>query len=197
MNLGKRKEFNVGYFNPYSKNRTTIVERVQRTIKERMLRFFKRHNTYKYVDMLQDLTTRYNNIGRLSERLEKCSLHLVEPRARYRVGDYVKISRDPSKVFRKGYKMGWSVEVFTIDAILSRDKVIVHRLRDLNGEAIKGTFYEPELQKVRFNPRDDSYRIERIIQTRGRGANKEYLVKWVGYPDSFNSYIKAKDIVRI
>ena len=76
-------------------------------------------------------------------------------RARYSVGDYVKISRDPSKVFRKGYEMGWSVEVFTIDAILSRDKVIVYRLRDLNGDAIKGTFYEPELQKVRLNPRDD------------------------------------------
>ena len=75
------KEFNVGYFNLYSKNKAAIVERVQRTIKERMHRFFTRHNTYKYVDVLQDLTTSYNNSVHRSmyERLEKCSIHLVEP----------------------------------------------------------------------------------------------------------------------
>ena len=44
---------------------------------------------------------------------------------------------------------GWSIEVFTIDAKLSGDKVVVYRLHDLNDEAIKGTFYELELQKVR------------------------------------------------
>ena len=66
--------------------------------------------------------------------------------------------------------------MFTIDAVLSRDKFVVYRLRDLNGEVVKGTFYEPELQKVLFNPRDDRYKIERILQTRGRLVNKEYLV---------------------
>ena len=55
------KEFNIGYFNLYSKNKAVIVERVQRTIKECMHRFFTRHNTYKCVDVLQDLTTSYNN----------------------------------------------------------------------------------------------------------------------------------------
>ena len=40
-----------------------------------------------------------------------------------------------------------------------------------------------------------SYRIERIIRTRGRGKDKQYLVKWYGYDNRHNSWILQDNII--
>ena len=51
----------------------------------------------------------------------------------------------------------------------------LYKIIDTNGEEVKGTFYEPELQKSS----QEVYRIENIVQKKG----KKYLVKWLGYPE--------------
>ena len=66
---------------------------------------------------------------------------------------------------------------------------MMYKISDLNGEEITGTIYEPELQKTS----QKLYRIEKVIK---RGKTKS-LVKWKGYSDSFNSWVKNKDIVNI
>ena len=58
---------------------------------------------------------------------------------------------------------------------------------------MKGGLYKQEVQKIRFDPRQ-AYKIEKILGTKGKGKNKMYLVKWQGYPDKFNSYIKASEV---
>ncbi|GFV50921.1 hypothetical protein TNCV_2770071 [Trichonephila clavipes] len=58
----------------------------------------------------------------------------------------------------------------------------VKGLKDLQGEEIKGTYYEAELQKV-----IDSglYPIENVIkQKKGRGIT-EYFVTFLGYSEKF------------
>ena len=57
----------------------------------------------------------------------------------------------------------------------------------MNGEEIKGSFYEKELQKT--SPYE--FRIEKVIKRKG---DKLY-VKWKGYNNSFNSWINKKEIV--
>ncbi|GFS71959.1 uncharacterized protein TNCV_1702241 [Trichonephila clavipes] len=55
-------------------------------------------------------------------------------------------------------------------------------LKDLQGEEIKGTYYEAELQKV-----VDSgfYPVENVIkQRKKRGGITEYFVKFLGYPEN-------------
>jgi hypothetical protein len=59
-------------------------------------------------------------------------------------------------------------------------------LNDLAGESIKGKFYEQELQKV--DKRDDVYRVEKILKTRKRNGQVQYFIKWLGFPDKFNSW---------
>jgi len=49
--------------------------------------------------------------------------------------------------FKKGYLGRWSEEIFVIDARLPTVPV-TYRLKDLADEAIKGKFYELEIQKV-------------------------------------------------
>ena len=64
----------------------------------------------------------------------------------------------------------------------------VYYLRDFNGEHLSGAFYEPELQRVE---EPTEYRVERVIRSRTtRGGVKEYFVKWKGWNDSFNSWVK-------
>ena len=57
-------------------------------------------------------------------------------------------------------------------------------------------FYPEELVLVgreRLAP-DKRFKVERVIRTEGRGAKKRALVKWFGYPDKFNSWVKVSEL---
>ena len=68
----------------------------------------------------------------------------------------------------------------------------VYKLKDYDGKELKGTFSEKELQKVIKS--NDVYEVEKILKKRGRGNNVQYLVKWLGYPSKFNSWVPASEI---
>ena len=110
-----------------------------------------------------------------------------------KVGDYVRMLKE-KKTFGKGYEPQWTEEVFQVAAVLSSQPVVLYRVRDLNGAPIKGSFYKEELQKVVVTS-DTEYRIEKILKRRKKGRQEEVFIKWKGYPDSFNSWINAKDVV--
>ena len=52
---------------------------------------------------------------------------------------------------------------------------ITYEVRDLDGEVIKGRFYEAEIQKV-LKSDDERLDIDRIIKTRKRDGNEQYLL---------------------
>ena len=79
-------------------------------------------------------------------------------------------------------------EVFTIYKIQLTIPV-TYTITDYNGEEIQGSFYEQKLQKTK----QDIFRIEQIIRQQG---NKS-LVKWVGYNDSFNSWIDNNNVKQL
>ena len=60
-------------------------------------------------------------------------------------------------------------------------------------------FYTEELVLVKRERIEDNqkFEVEQVIRTRGRGANKQVLVKWVEYSDKFNLWIKASELDRI
>lgn len=62
---------------------------------------------------------------------------------------------------------------------------ITYKIQDLSGKVISGTLYEPKL--VRFDKQDEVYRIEEVIRKEG----DKYLVKWLGYPEKFNSWVSS------
>jgi len=91
--------------------------------------------------------------------------------------------------FAKGYEEGiWSRELFVVSRQISTNPV-TYKLVDMDGESIKGAFYEPELQKVRKPDEDELCVVEKVLRTRRRkDGTVEYLVKWAGYPSKFNSW---------
>ncbi|GFS59556.1 chromo domain-containing protein [Trichonephila inaurata madagascariensis] len=101
---------------------------------------------------------------------------------RFKIGD-VRINKQKLR-FEKGYEQNWR-KLFTVYEIVQRIP-IVYRLKDLEGEEIKGTYYEAELQKV-----VDSgfYPVENVIKQRKRRGITEYYVKFLGCPEKFNDWV--------
>ena len=64
----------------------------------------------------------------------------------------------------------------------------LYKIEDMNGQSIDGTFYSGELQKVNID-KEKMWKVEKVIKTRKRKGVKEYYVKWLGFPDSFNSWV--------
>ena len=85
-------------------------------------------------------------------------------------------------------------EVFRVASKRKRGGLNIYTIEDLNSEAIGGTFYQPELQKVTIDL-SGAFNIEKVLRTRRRGGVKEMLVKWESYPASFNSWVKETDFV--
>ena len=90
-------------------------------------------------------------------------------------------------MFDKGYTQRWTEEVFKISKIQLTIPV-TYKITDYNGGEMQGSFYEQELQKTS----QKTFPIEKVLKRQG---DKD-LVKWMGYPQSFNSWIDAKTIVK-
>ena len=194
--------------NPETK--ASIVERFQRTLKERMWKYFTHQHTLKYIDVLPHLVQSYNqsyhrSIGRahqevtVFERLFGTSPSVPVPKKGgvLAAGDWVRIGKT-KRTFDKGYLPNWTTELFRVtERVRGRDPP-VYKLKDMNGEVLKGTFYLPELQRV-TKKEDDVYEIESILDRRtrkvGKRRVKEVKVHWKGYPSSFDSWIDASQII--
>ena len=195
----------VELYSTENEEKSSVVERWIRTMKEKMWKYFTDKNTNIYIDILPDLVKDYNNTRHSSIKMtpvkaskkeneltvwrnlypEHLEIHDINPK--FSVGDQVRISKK-KKTFEKGYTTRWTEEIFTIVEV-KRSRPPTYKIADLNGEEIKGSFYEPELQKTS----QEIFRIEKVIK---RGKKKS-LVKWKGYSDDFNSWVDNKDIVNI
>ena len=89
------------------------------------------------------------------------------------------------ELFKKGYLPSWSRELFKVVNVFPTNPS-TYRIADYSGETIKGKFYSEELQVVKEN---DIFKIEKVIETRRRHGKVEYLVRWLGYPPKFDSWV--------
>ena len=66
----------------------------------------------------------------------------------------------------------------------------VYKLMDYNNETAKGSWYPKEIQEIL----DNQYRIEKVFRrcTLPEGT-KELYVRWEGWPDKYNLWIKETD----
>ena len=161
-------------------------------MKNRMWKMFTVNNNTVYWDKLDKLVNNYNNSrhsnvkmtpveaskkkneSKVWSNLYGDSIYLKPGKAKFAVGDKVRISKYKRKVFDKGYTPNWTEEIFVIDKVLST-KPVTYSIVDLTGEEIKGSFYRQELQKAK----QQTFGIEKII--RRDNKKKMALVKWSGY----------------
>ena len=68
-------------------------------------------------------------------------------------------------------------------------------LKDYKGEIIQGNFYDEEIQKIDRD--DDVYEVEKVVRQKRKDGEIWYLVKWQGYSDDFNSWVRKRDITDV
>ena len=114
---------------------------------------------------------------------------------RFNIGDQVRVSyrREP---FDREYGQRWSREIFVIAEGRMRVGIPVYKLNDWDGEPIKGTFYQAQLQKVTAHE-DNSFKIEKILRRRRRKGKTQLLVSWKGWPDKFNQWVDANEVTQL
>jgi hypothetical protein len=115
-----------------------------------------------------------------------------KPVFKYGVGDKVRISHIRS-LFDREYQQKWSSEVFKVAKRYMRERIPVYRLVDLEGEEIKGTFYQQELQGV-YVDEDTVYKIEKVLKRRTIGRQKQVLIRWLHWPPKFDSWIPLSEL---
>ena len=196
-------------YNTFNKTKASVVKCLIHTLKTKMWRYFTAKKTMRYIDMLPDIVYAYNHTVHHSIKMKPVLVNsttedkvwhvlydrdmndLLPIKYKFKIGDQVRISKIKRK-FEKGYLPNFSKEIFTISkTILQRPTV--YKIKDYDDEELQGTFYEQELQKV-VKRSDDTYDIEKILKKRGKGKNVQYFVKWVGYPNKFNSWVSASEI---
>ena len=105
-------------------------------------------------------------------------------------GEMVRVSKLKGQ-FEKGYMPNWSQEHFIVDKVNASTKRRVYKLKDYADEEISGTWYDKELQPIKKN----LYLIEKVLRKRkATRGEQELFVKWKGWPNKFNSWIKDADI---
>lgn len=189
------QRYKINHYSTFSIKKAAIVERVIRTIKEKLFKYFSLNGTYNWLDVLPNIAQNYNNQKHRTINMKPCDVtkdneqqilkssysHIkIAGSNKFKVGDMVRISKS-KHAFEKGYTPNWTTELFKINKMKITNPR-TYLLEDMHGKPIMGAFYEQELQKT-LQP--DIYLIEKVLRRKG---NKVY-VKWLGFDNSHNSWI--------
>ena len=206
------KENNIHHYLSYSLRKCPVIERFNLTIQRLIYQIMHKNNSFqwtKFIDQAMKiyLNRKHRTIGmtpleaekdenqlevrrRFFEKFEKAGGKRRKPK--FSVGDSVRIYKERGK-FHRGYMRDFTIENFTITKVLENLPVPRYKLREYNGDEIVGSFFEDEL--VRFQP-PEYYNIE-ILKTRGKGKRKEYLVHYIGWPNTYDEWKKASDMKQL
>ena len=151
------KDEDIELYNTYNETKASVMERLIRTLKTRMWRYFTAKKTMRYMNMLPDLVYSYNHTIHRSIKMkpadvttnnEKQVWHTLyddhdevkHVKYKFNIGDQVRISKI-KRTFEKGYLPNFSKEIFTVSKQIRHDPP-VYELKDYDSEELKGTFYK-------------------------------------------------------
>ena len=176
---------NVTLYSTENEEKSSIVERWNRTMKNIIWKYFTANNTQEYIDVLPSMVEKYNNTYHRSIMLTPSdtgdpsnyqhvhNAFYAKVNARkatspnFHVGDKVRITRKKG-TFEKGFTPNWTEEVFTSSSV-NATKPPTYAIKYTLGEPVEGTFYEQELQLSA----QEKFRIERVL--RKKKKNQERL----------------------
>ena len=128
------EKYNITIYSTENEEKSSVVERWNRTIKNKMWKQFTIQGNTQYLDMLPKILKQYNNTKHSSIKMTPTEaskksnegtvyfnlygdMEQVTSKPKFKVGDKVRISKYKQNVFDKGYTPNWTEELFTIDKI--------------------------------------------------------------------------------
>ena len=170
------KSHDVSYFSTTSSRKAAVVERYNRTLKTSMWKYFYANGSYKWIDVLDDLTRNYNQTKHSVTLMKPADVNETNkdevwitlfgygldefPKPKFSLNETVRISKYKN-IFEKGYEANFTEEIFKIVKVFRGDPNM-YALEDHESEPIIGKFYESELSAV--DKKDDVYRVEKTLK---------------------------------
>jgi hypothetical protein len=164
--LGKFKSYieslSIRHFFTKSINKASIAERVNRTLKQKIYRYFTYSKSKNYISVLDKLVKSYNNsyhssikmapseVNKKNEKIvfsnQYGSLDDTYCEIKFTIGDYVRTAVEKS-LFEKGFTQNWSTELYIVKEIIPTIP-LKYVIMDLDGEILKKEYYFEEIQLV-------------------------------------------------
>ena len=163
-------------YSTFNEGKSVVAERFIKTLKNKIYKHITTIGKNVYIDVLDDTVKKYNNTVHSSIKMKpqdvtdikyvEYSEETNKKDPKFKIGDHVRISKYKN-IFAKGYTPNWSEEVFVVNKV-PNTVPWTYLINDLNGEEIKGSFYEKELQKTG----QKEFRIEKVFKN---NKNKLYV----------------------
>uniref|UniRef100_A0AC34R251 Chromo domain-containing protein n=1 Tax=Panagrolaimus sp. JU765 TaxID=591449 RepID=A0AC34R251_9BILA len=185
-----------------------MAERAIRTLKSKLYKYFTDTGNHRWVDVLHEIVDGINNsvcrstgytpdsfsFSNASERRHKLIENIkLRYKQVFKLGDTVRVAKIKTP-FKKGYLPNFSDHIYKIVEVLNTCP-ITYKLADESGQVERSKFYTHELCAVTQNV-DTQYRIH-VLKSRQRKGKKEFFVQWIGYDDSYNSWIPERDMISV
>ena len=172
----KGSEFNSKHFKELKKikiiklyhteneEKSIVVERRNKTMKNRMWKMFTTNNNTLYCDKIDKLVDDYNRTRHSSIKMKPIDaskkeneekvfgklygdlIYLKPEKQKFAIEDKVRISKYNRRIFDKGYTPNWTEEIFVIDKVLPT-KPVTYKIVDLMGEEIEALFTSKNYKK--------------------------------------------------
>ena len=156
------EERNIHFYHIKSKLKASTAERVNKTIKEKLWKYFTISGGERWLDVLEEVVQNYNNTFHSTIKMKpnevtwenrgkvfKASHPDINEKfdCRLKKGEKVRVALRKNE-FEKGYTQNWSSEIFTVKHIFRKAGVCWYRLLDSNGKLYPKQKYFYELNRV-------------------------------------------------
>ena len=206
------KDKGIHHYVSYSDRKCPVIERFNLTIQQLLYKIMDHKSTMRWVDCVEQAMKIYLNRkhGTIKMSPKKAELKkneknvrrnlykyfaksgLKPQKAKFKIGDTVRVWKYHRK-FQRGYDSKFTHEYFKIFKILKNLPVVRYKLKDINGEEILGNYFQEEL--VPYT--EPEFHKTIILDTKGKGRNKQYLVKYEGWDDKYNRWVKEQDTINL
>ena len=152
----------VVHYSLRGRHKAAVAERMIKTMKGRLEKYFWQNKTKRYVDVLQQIIDNYNqtphrsigmapilvNFDNRKEVFEKLYPNRQDKLPpRLKVGDKVRIAQEKT-IFEKGYTRNWSIALYSIVSAESRGGVDYYKIEDQYGNILHRQRYYYELNLI-------------------------------------------------
>lgn len=192
--------------------KAAIAERANKSIQIIIYKFLNERQTRRYVDHLADLVASYNrrphrslagltpnaaDTARNEARVRGIHVQryasVPRKRAKFKLGQVVRIKLESKALSpqSRAYGPQFKGELFVIRRVNRRLPIPLYYLKSMDTEeAVEGGFYSNELTAAR----GDVFKIERILDERGEGPNRQLLVRWMFFGPRWDLWIPAANV---
>ena len=211
LTINYLRKKNIKVFFAQGDTKCAVVERFQQTFQGLIYKYLVQNETYRYIDVLQQLIRNYNETvidvlglspaeAELPQNWERVAaahskhrfrMRVKKIKPRFNVDDVVRVTLI-KKSFKRSYDITHSHQRYIIHAVNTIKLVPYYILKDEHDNILSGKFYGSQLIKVKI----PSYRGY-PLKSRMRKSKKEYLMRFTGYSSDYDEWVPSDKLEEI